>query len=153
MLVDLMKRTRASFIFAMLFAAVFTVKGLAQRNSSRPVPEGFSYPETLQSTEFVRPVFARSLSGSVHTPFLLPVRHKLPVSEALVERMSAEWHTRLEARLSDSKGRFVFSGLASGTYYLRITKPGYSTLKVRVILKKKSKGVLELPLVFCCVLS
>jgi hypothetical protein len=109
-----------------------------QKIQRRPVPKSFSYHEASEIVEIE--VSAKSLSGVV----------KLPngdiLSDALVERVGSNWENRLDASLTDSKGRFALSYLRSGKYYLKVSKFGFSTLRVKVILKKRAKSKLELAL-------
>jgi Carboxypeptidase regulatory-like domain len=104
----------------------------------RPVPREFSYPEASQSVEIE--VGAGTLSGIVADP------NGGPLTNVLVERVGASWANRVSAVLTDSRGRFRFSRQPNGDYYLKITKPNFSTLKVKVNLRKGSKSKLRLRL-------
>jgi hypothetical protein len=113
----------------------------AQQNSpQRPVPKDFSYPEASATVEVEKPYSAKSLSGIVE----LPSGGELP--DVLVERVSSDWNTRLDAIFSDSEGRFRFPHLPRGTYYLKLSKSGFSTLRVKVLVGKKSKAKLKFAL-------
>ena len=129
------------------------ISGVPQARKSTKVSQDFSYPDTPHSIEYTKPVLARSLSGRIYIPFQLPVKKKEPVARALVERMTDDWKTRLDATLSDEQGYFRFANVKEGSYHLKVSKPGYASLKLVVVVSSKSKGLLGLPLVACCVMS
>jgi hypothetical protein len=103
----------------------------------RRVPKDFAYQEVSAVIEVVKPAAAKSLSGIVE----LPTGGALP--DVLVERVSHDWKTRLDAVFSDSDGRFSFGKLPQGTYYLRLSKSGFSALRVKVLLRKESETQLK----------
>jgi hypothetical protein len=109
-----------------------------QKSQRRPVPKDFSYPEASQIVE--TEASAKSLSGVVKSPG----GDALP--DALVERVDSDWKNRLAATFTDSAGRFTFSNLREGKYYLKVSKSDFSTLRVNVRLKKRAKSRLELML-------
>jgi hypothetical protein len=135
-----------------IFVTTWMEVSVAQKPESS-VPVGFSYPDTPQSIEFVQPFLTKSLSGRVQLHALRSGSVDMPVQKAIVERMSADWSTRLEATFSNSKGDFSFSGSLKGTNYLRVSKPGYATLKLKVIVTKRAPAKLDLPMAVCCVMS
>jgi Carboxypeptidase regulatory-like domain len=112
----------------------------AQTVSQRQVPPDFSYPEASITVVIQKPFFAKSLSGIVYvqTPDGLP--------DVLVECVTPDGSRRLDAVFTDSEGRFSFPVLLRGTYHLRLSKPGFSALRVRVVLSGKSRRQLRLNL-------
>jgi hypothetical protein len=104
----------------------------------RSVPKDFSYPEASETVEIESS--AKSLSGIVKSP------NGDVLSDVLVERVGSDWKNRLDATLTNSKGKFALSNLPEGKYYLKVSKSGFSTLLVKVILKKKAKSRLEFAL-------
>ena len=83
---------------------------------------------------------SKSLAGVVR------VQNGDALADALVERVSADWKNRLDAAFTDREGRFDLSSLPDGKYFLRVSKSGFSTLKVKVRLKRKEKSLLDLEL-------
>ncbi len=111
-----------------------------EKISRRPVPKDFSYPEASETVEIEEPFSAKSLSGIIELP------NGGGIADVLVERVSSDWSTRLDAAFTDSEGRFSFSDAPRGTYYLKLSKTGFSTLRVKVHLNKKAKSHLKLAL-------
>ncbi len=68
------------------------------------------------------------------------------VPSALVERMTPNWRARLDATLTDSEGRFSFPGLSEGHYFVKVSKPGFDTVLVRVIVDREGTRELRLEL-------
>ena len=106
------------------------------------VPKEFSYPESPSTTKMAQPIIARSLSGSV----LAPSGSRIP--KVLVELVSEDWKTRVDARSTNSEGSFVFAKVPMGKHFLKVSKPGFDTLLVTVITTKKTKAKLRLYLKF-----
>jgi hypothetical protein len=106
------------------------------------VPKEFSYPEPPSTTKIEQPIIARSLSGSV----LAPSGSKIP--RALVELVSRDWKTRVDARFTNSEGSFAFAKVPMGKYFLKVSMRGFDTLLVPVITAKKTKARLRLYLKF-----
>jgi len=102
------------------------------------VPKEFSYPEASETVQIA--LSARSLAGVVR----VPNGEVLP--DVLVERVSADWKKRLDATFTDTQGRFHLSALPDGKYSLKVSKSGFSTLKVEVRVKKKAKSLMDLAL-------
>lgn len=109
-------------------------------NHQRSVPKDFSYPEPSEIVEVA--ASSKALAGVVRVP------NGEALADALVERVTADWKNRLDATFTDSEGRFELSSLPDGKYFLRVSKSGFSTLRVKVRLKRKEKSLmyLELPL-------
>jgi hypothetical protein len=117
-----------------LATSVFTQVSSQQRS----VPRDFSYPEASEIVAVA--VSSRSLAAVVRAP------NGEVLADALVERMSADWKNRLDAAFTNSKGEFNLFSLPDGKYFLRVSKSGFSTLKVKVSLKRKEKSRLDLKL-------
>jgi hypothetical protein len=121
-----------------VFLALLYASATEASAGQRPVPREFSYPDGSQSVEIE--VGAGTLSGIVADP------NGGPLTNVLVERVGASWGNRVSAVFTDSHGRFRFSRQPNGDYYLKITKPNFSTLKVKVNLRNGSKSKLRLRL-------
>jgi len=67
----------------------------------------------------------------------------LPIPEVLIELLSSDGK-RIEAVLTDSKGKFVMKPRAPWVYPLRVSKPGFDTLLLKVRLSKTGKRELAL---------
>ena len=119
---------------ALLVVATFPAEGRSQR---RTVPKEFSYPEASETVQIA--LTAKSLSGSVSI-------HGEALADALVERVDKSWERRIDAAFTDAAGRFQLSSLTDGKYFLKISKSGYCTLRVKVTLKRKAKSVMDLEL-------
>jgi hypothetical protein len=109
-----------------------------QESQRRPVPKDFSYPEASQTVEV--DASAKSLSGVVRDPS----GGGLP--DALVERVDSDWKNRLDSTFTDSGGRFALPDVPNGKYCLKISKVDFSTLRIKVRVKKRAKSQLELVL-------
>ncbi|HEX6732134.1 MAG TPA: carboxypeptidase-like regulatory domain-containing protein [Pyrinomonadaceae bacterium] len=83
---------------------------------------------------------ARSLAGVVRAP------NGEALADVLVERVSADWKNRIDATFTDPEGRFVLSTLTDERYFLKVSKSGFCTLRVKVRVKKKAKSLMELAL-------
>ena len=131
-------KARPLLLFGLLLLVSGSNLSANQKSQRRPVPKGFSYPEASQTVEI--DASAKSLSGVVQSPG----GDGLP--DALIERVDSDWKHRLDATFTDSEGRFAFSNSPNGKYYLKISKADFSTLRVKVSLKKRAKSRLELVL-------
>lgn len=70
----------------------------------------------------------------------------MPMQKALVERVTPDFRTRLDAQFTDSNGYFRFTGLPAGKYFLRVSMYGMGMVYVRVIIGRKYKTQLKLAL-------
>jgi hypothetical protein len=130
-----MNRTRAMQI---VVAAMLYFSALDVSAQQRPVPKDFSYPEGSQTIQIE--INAATLSGIVTDP------NGGALSDVLVERMGVDWTNRSAAVFSDSRGVFRLSRVPNGVYYVKLSKPNFSTLKVKVRLRNGSKSRLRLRL-------
>jgi hypothetical protein len=125
-------------LIVILIVAVCYVTANGTSAHQRRVPRDFSYPEGSQTVQIE--VNGHALSGIVTDP------NGRPLSDVLVERVGAIWTHRYSVVFTDSKGRFRFSRVPDGAYYLKLSKPNFSTLKVKVRLRTRSKSKLNLTL-------
>ena len=140
-LLNLMSHKLINLLIAVLLIDVSGAILFAQQKiPQRQVSKDSSYPEASATVEVEKPYSAKSLSGIVELP------NGGGLSDVLVERVNSDWGTRLDAVFSDSDGRFSFRNLPRGTYYLKLSKSGFSTLRVKVMLRKKSKSRLKFSL-------
>lgn len=107
---------------------------------TQQVAKDFSYPESPETIKDETPYEAKSLAGRVVDPT------GAGMGKALVERLNAGWKKRIAATLTDPEGSFSFSRSSSKAQFLRISKPGFNTLLVKVKIKKNLKSQLNLKL-------
>jgi hypothetical protein len=132
-------RTRLLTGMLMVVMAPFLgVAGEIQRGQK--VPDTFSYPESQEIIQVDAEIRSRSLSGVVRDP------GGAVASKVLVERVRSGWGKRIGAVLSDAKGRFTFSAVTPGTYFLRVSKPGFNTLLLTVRVSTKARSTLRIEL-------
>jgi hypothetical protein len=62
--------------------------------------------------------------------------------------MDSNWHKRIDAVFSHADGSFSISDNSSKTNFLRLSKIGFNTLLIKVVIKKKAKLPLTLRLGF-----
>jgi hypothetical protein len=91
-----------------------------------------------EAIEIQKPFHASSLSGIV----VDQTGREIP--EVVVERLSLDKNSVQAGRVTDAKGLFSFSGITQGKHSLKLSKPGWSTMYVTVVIDKKAKGKLKL---------
>jgi hypothetical protein len=96
------------------------------------IPPEYEYPPGWIREEHPS-ASARYLSGMVTDPSGAPIEH------VLVERMTADFKTRLDARVTDSRGRFSFRWMDKGTYYLRFRYRAFNDYLLPVEVSPKSE--------------
>lgn len=105
------------------------------------VAKDFSYPESPATIKVESPYKAKSLAGRISDPT------GAGLEKALVERLSSGWKKRIDATFTDSEGSFSFPQYSSGkTQFLKISKPGFNTLLVKVKIKDSVKSLLSIKL-------
>ena len=129
-------------IVALLIGGVVPFLSLARNQYGQTVPRSFKYPESQETIRIDAKIESRLLSGIVRDP------NGAGSSKVLIERVEPGWGKRLGAVFSNTNGHFAFTRVRSGTHFLRISKPGFNTmlLKVRVSTKIKSTLQIELKL-------
>lgn len=95
---------------------------------------------TQEQVRLVDPITAGSLSGMVIDS------NGLPISGALIERVSHTWKAIFDEKKTDSKGKFSFGKMPKGRNFLKASKFGFNTLLVKIITTNKSKAPLKLSL-------
>ena len=100
----------------------------------------FSYPESPEIIKDETPHEAMALAGRIsdHTGAGL--------ERALVEHLSSGWKKRIDATFTDSEGSFSFSQYSGTTQFLKISKPGFNTLLIKVKIKEELKTQLNIKL-------
>ena len=123
-----------------LCTLVSSVFGEPRNHNQSKVPKDFRYPESQETVQVRVPIESKSLAGRVVDSA------SFGLEKVLVERLSAGWRRRQNAMFTDSEGAFVFRKQGIGRYYLRLSKPGFKTLLVRVLVTNKSQSSLRLVL-------
>lgn len=113
--------------------------GQTTQFETRKVPKDFSYPEARETVKADAPLSVRSLAGKVVDST------NSAIERVLVERLSTGWNKRLDATFTDSNGLFSLPG-RSNIQYLKLSKPGFDTLLIRVRINRKAKAKLTLAL-------
>ena len=125
-----------------LLIGILPFIGVARNQRGQKVPAGFKYPQSQETIQVDAEIESRSLSGVVIDP------SGSGHSKVLVERLRHGWRNRISAVFTNADGQFTFAGVHSGIYFLRVSKPGFNTmlLKVRVTAKTKSTVRIDLKL-------
>ena len=106
------------------------------------VAEDFSYPESPETIIDETPYEAKALDGRISDPT------GAGLEKALVERLSADRKKRIDATFTDSEGSFSFPRYSGKTQFLKISKPGFNALQVKVKIKEGVKTPLSIKLGF-----
>lgn len=112
----------------------------AEQSKAPQIAEDFSYPVSPETITNETSYEAKSLAGRINDP------SGAGLEKALVERLSSGWKKRLDATFTDSEGSFSFSHYSGKTQFLKISKPGFNTLLVRVKIKENLKTPLSIEL-------
>jgi hypothetical protein len=112
----------------------------ARQSERREVPKGFSYPEASETVKASAPNSVRSLTGKVVDS------NNAAMAGVLVERLAMGWGKRLHATFTNSDGLFSLPTGVSQIQYLKLSKPGFDTLMIRVRINKRSRTKLTLAL-------
>ena len=137
------KSFRRRLMAATVISVLLPVVNVARESQyGQKVPDTFNYPQSQETIQLDAEIKSRSLSGVVTDP------GGAAASKILVERVRPGWGKRVSAVLSDSTRHFAFAGARPGTHFLRVSKPGFNTmlLKVRVSAKARSPLRIELKL-------
>jgi len=127
-------------IAALLISGVIPFLSVARNQCGQKVPANFNYPQSQETIQVDAEIKSRSLSGVVTDP------SGSVASRVLVERVRPGWGKRISAIFSDTDGRFAFAGVGPGTHFLRISKPGFNTMLLKVRVSAKAKSTLRIDL-------
>lgn len=111
-----------------------------ESRSGQRVQEGFKYPPSQETIQVDAEIKSRSLSGNVTDP------SGGGTSKVLVERVRPGWGRRISAVLTDSYGHFAFAGTTRGAHFLRVSKPGFNTMLIKVRVNRKVRSRLRIEL-------
>lgn len=127
-------------LLAASLIGILPFHGVARNQCGREVPAGFNYPQSQETIQVDAEIKSRSLSGVVTDP------SGAGASKVLVERVRANWGKRISAVFSDTDGHFGFAGIGPGTHFLRVSKPGFNTMLLKVRVNAKTKSTLRIDL-------
>lgn len=130
---------RLRLIGVLLIGVLVPCIVVGRDQSGQKVPSGFRYPPSHETIKVEAEIESRSLSGVVTDP------RGVGASRVLVERVEAGWGKRISAVLSNRDGRFAFP-IRSGTHFLRVSKPGFNTMLLKVRVSRKTKSLLHVEL-------
>lgn len=105
-----------------------------QAQQKQRAPESFNYPESPDIIKVDEVIKSKSLSGSITDP------GGGALSDVLIEQLEDNWGKRIEAMLTDTKGRFAFTGITPGIYFLKISKPGFNSMLFKIEVTTKKAG-------------
>src|SRR5262245_56999329 len=94
-----------------------------------------------ESINIQKPYRTSSLVGVVvdHTGSEMP--------GVVVKRISLAHNGSQDELVTDENGQFRFSRITRGKHSLQLSKPGWSTLYITVVIDKKAKGELKLTMI------
>ena len=127
-------------IAGLLISGVVPFLGVARNQCGQKVPAGFKYPQSQETIQVDAEIKSRSLSGVVTDP------SGAVASQVLVEKVRPGCGKRISAVFSDTDGHFAFAGAGPGTHFLRISKPGFNTMLLKVKVSAKAKSTLRIDL-------
>ena len=112
------------YLFVILFLVIF----------------GCNQSVKAQINRVDKPFILKDLSGVILAP------NDEPLVGCTVERLIAGWKKEIKSVTTNLNGKFRFSKLPFGTFYLRISCPMFQTYEIKVLTNQKSKRKLELNL-------
>ena len=116
-LVNALFCTAFIFHFAFKVSAIPIVRVLSDAGS----------PPQLQLVRIEQPFHARNVAEIIIDP------SGAGIPDVGVERMDSKFVTTIQETTTDARGAFHFSDLPNGTYYLRLSKPGFDPTEVTVM--------------------
>ncbi len=116
------------------------VVAYADQAEQQQVAKDFSYPESPETITNEVPYEAKSLAGRVADVT------DAGLEKVLVERLGSGWGKRLDATFTNSDGSFSLSCNSNKVQYLKLSKPGFDTLLIKVVTKKNLKPRLDIKL-------
>jgi hypothetical protein len=114
--------------------------GSKKSEQQQRVPADFVYPSSQETLQIDAVIKSKSLSGIVTDP------NGAPLPKVLVERVNKNWGERIEAILTDSEGQFVFEPSRAGIHFVRLSKPGFTPMLLRVNVNQKARANLSIVL-------
>ncbi len=94
-------------------------------------PDRVNFAQGRTNIEIQTPFRARALSGVV------TIANVEPAAGALVEECTKAWKEVLDSTHADGEGRFhLRTARAQRTYYLRLPRPGFNPLLIKVRLNR-----------------
>ena len=127
-------------VVAAALIGVLPLIGVARNQREQKVPVPFNYPQSQDTIQIDSEIESRSLSGIVTDP------SGAMASKVLVERVRRGWGKRISAVFSSEDGHFAVDGVRSGIHYLRVSKPGFNTMLLKIKVNAKSKSTLRIDL-------
>ena len=127
-------------LIAMLLICVLPLIGVARNQCAQKVPANFKYRQSQETIQLDDEIESRSLSGMVTDPT------GAGAAEVLVERVRRGWGKRISAVSSNKNGEFTFPAVRSGTHFLRVSKPGFNTMLLKIRVNAKTESTLRVEL-------
>lgn len=124
----------------MLNSQCWIAVGQTMRSGAQKVPKAFRYPEARETVKTNAVTWVNSLAGRAVDST------NAPLEKVLVERLSTGWGKRIDATFTDADGSFSLPGRSAKTRYLKLSKPGFDTLLIRVRVNRRSNAKLTLAL-------
>jgi hypothetical protein len=125
---------------SVILLAVLAACQVAPSSEGRIPPKDFTYPPSRTVVVVPDHFVVDSLDGTVVDPTGSAMR------DVLVEIVKGDRNTRVDARLTSKEGMFAFVKIRAGKHTLRLSKPGFDTLIVTVLVKKGAKDNLRIQL-------
>jgi hypothetical protein len=135
-----MNTTWRRLMAGLLISVVVPFLGVARNQGRQKVPAGFNYPQSQETIQVEAEIKSRSLSGLVTDP------SGAVASRVLLEKVRPGWGKRISAVFSDTDGHFGFAGAGPGTHFLRVSKPGFNTMLLKVKVSAKARSTLRIDL-------
>jgi hypothetical protein len=123
-----------------LFVVAFSTFAETGKPNHSRAPKGFHYSESQETIQVDVPFESSSLAG------VAVADTGAGLDKVLVECLDPGWGRRRSARFTNPEGAFRFGKQGTGTHYLRLSKPGFKTLLVKVLIVKKAPSQLRLEL-------
>jgi Carboxypeptidase regulatory-like domain len=121
-----------------LLAAICSHIACTHYSTTESVPPSLKYPQFGESVIVPDPLVAKQIAGKVLDP------GGNPVSRAIVEITTPDWSERVVAVFTDRDGRFAFAQQTLSEYAVKITKPGFAPLLVKIRISKAGASKLKL---------
>jgi len=106
----------------------------------RRVPTTVLNPASPETIQIDMALQSQSLSGIITGP------SGEPASDVLIERVDKGYRKRFEAIMTDAAGHFSFAGSTAGIHFLKLSKPGFDTILLKVSVDENATSNLEIDL-------